>query len=111
MAMSKAVYVVYSRPSAPEREADFNDWYDHTHLGEVGAVPGVTGARRFRLAGAGNTGAGPALPEYLALYEIDADDPAETVAAIGKGVASGAIKMTDAIELDPLPITVLYQEL
>ena len=47
--MSKAVYVVYSRPSAPEREADFNDWYDHTHLGEVCAVPGVTGARRFRL--------------------------------------------------------------
>ena len=26
--MSKAVYVVYSRPSAPEREADFNEWYD-----------------------------------------------------------------------------------
>ena len=73
-------------------------------------MPGVTGARRFRLAGEG-PGGGAALPEYLALYEIDADDPAESVAAIGKGVANGTIKMSDAIQLDPLPLTVLYEEL
>jgi hypothetical protein len=107
--MSKAVYVVYTRPSAPEREDEYNEWYDLTHIPEVCAVPGIVGATRYRLVDVG-TGGGPALPEYLAIYEIDADDPPATVAAITKGVTDGSIKMTDALQLDPLPLTALYVE-
>jgi hypothetical protein len=106
--MSKAVYVVYTRPSTPEREDEYNEWYDGTHIPEVCAVPGVVGATRYRLNE--DAPGGTALPEYLALYQIDADDPTATVAAIGKGVADGSIKMTDALQLDPLPLTALYTE-
>jgi hypothetical protein len=49
---------------SPEIEDEFNQWYDHDHLPNLGAVPGVHSARRYRkLSGAGAT--------YLAVYEMD----------------------------------------
>ena len=50
---------------APEREAEFNEWYDKEHIPALAAVPGVLCARRFR--GTGNR-------KYVALYHLD--DPA-----------------------------------
>jgi hypothetical protein len=49
----------------PEREAEFNEWYDKEHIPALAAVPGVLCARRFR--GIGNR-------KYVALYHLD--DPA-----------------------------------
>jgi hypothetical protein len=47
---------------APEREAEFNEWYDKEHIPALAAVPGVLCARRFR--GTGNR-------TYVALYHLD----------------------------------------
>ena len=47
---------------APEREAEFNEWYDKEHIPALAAVPGVLCARRFR--GTGNR-------KYVALYHLD----------------------------------------
>src|SRR6185436_1388297 len=47
---------------APEREAEFNEWYDKEHIPALGAVPGVLCARRFR-GSSGNR-------RYVALYHI-----------------------------------------
>ena len=106
--MGKAVYVVYSAPSSPDQEAAYNEWYDRTHLGQVCEVPGVTGARRYHLQKDSAPLAVDGLPLYLALYDIDSDDPAECVAEIGRRAASGVIEMTSAIQLDPPPVTALY---
>jgi hypothetical protein len=46
---------------APEREAEFNEWYDKEHIPALSAVPGVLCARRFR--GTGNR-------RYVALYHL-----------------------------------------
>ena len=46
---------------APEREAEFNEWYDKEHIPALAAVPGVLAARRFR--GTGNR-------KYVALYHL-----------------------------------------
>ena len=46
--MPRALYIVNSRPSAPEREDEYNDWYTNTHLPEVLDIPGITAARRFK---------------------------------------------------------------
>ena len=46
---------------APEREAEFNEWYDKEHIPALSAVPGVLSARRFR--GTGNR-------RYVALYHL-----------------------------------------
>ncbi len=47
---------------APEREAEFNEWYDKEHIPALGAVPGVLCARRFR-GTSGNR-------RYVALYHL-----------------------------------------
>jgi antibiotic biosynthesis monooxygenase (ABM) superfamily enzyme len=52
---------------APEAEAEFNQWYDTEHLPQLGAVPGVMAARRYRRS------FGDA-PHYLAVYEFARPD-------------------------------------
>src|SRR5687768_15370040 len=54
---------------APDREAEFNDWYDKEHIPALAAVPGVLCARRFR--GTGNR-------KYVALYHLDSPDVVES---------------------------------
>jgi hypothetical protein len=103
--MSKAVYLVYSRASSPDREDEYNDWYDNVHLAEVCSIDGVSGASRFQLA---DDEADPGLHEYLAIYEFDADDPNTVVEAIMAAGIEGRFNMSDALQLDPPPVTRLY---
>ncbi len=49
--MTGALYVVHSRPSSPDKEDAYNDWYDDVHLKVVCSVEGVVGARRPRYLG------------------------------------------------------------
>jgi hypothetical protein len=103
--VTKAVFVVYSEPTTPQQEDEYNDWYDNTHLRQVCETPGFTGASRYYLHG----DAAPAgLPPYLALYEIEADDPEGSVKEMMGRVGTGEIEMTAAIKLDPPPVTTLY---
>ena len=52
----------------PAAEAEFNEWYDKEHLPQLGAVPGVLTARRFRAGG-------PDVEKrYLALYHLESVD-------------------------------------
>jgi len=55
---------------APEREAEFNDWYDKEHIPALAAVPGVLGARRFR-GTSGNR-------RYVALYHLATPEVVES---------------------------------
>ena len=64
--MAKGILLVESRPSAPERDAEFNEWYESVHMPEVLALDGFVSARRFRPVRPGEP--------YVAVYEIDADD-------------------------------------
>ena len=47
--MPKAIMFVQSRPSSPDREDEYNDWYSRVHLPEILAIPGFTAARRHPL--------------------------------------------------------------
>lgn len=55
----------------PEKEAEFNAWYDHSHVPNLVKIPGYRSGARFR------TFDHPALegrrqgPKYLALYELE----------------------------------------
>ena len=55
---------------APEREAEFNEWYDKEHIPALSAVPGVLCARRFR-ATDGNR-------KYVALYHLTGPEVVES---------------------------------
>lgn len=86
---------VESRPVSAEREDEYNEWYDGTHLGEVLALPGFVGARRFKPT----DGDGP----YVAIYEVDVEDLSTVMATLGEAAASGRLQMSDAMQMDPPP--------
>ena len=64
--MAKGIILVETYPSSPEREQEYNTWYDEVHLQELVALDGFVSARRLRPV----DGDGP----YVALYEIEGDD-------------------------------------
>jgi hypothetical protein len=57
---------------APEREAEFNEWYDTEHIPALAAVPGTLSARRFRTREDGR--------RYVALYHFASPEVPTTAA-------------------------------
>jgi hypothetical protein len=94
--MAKGIFIVESRPSSPDREAEYNDWYDQIHLPEVVALPGFVSGRRL----APVDGDGP----YVALYELDAEDLKAAVAGLNEAIRSGRMNMSDAFQMSPPPV-------
>ena len=93
--MGKFLMVVPSN-AMPGRDADYNEWYETFHLPEVCAIPGVKSGRRYEAIEGS-----PAKPDaqYLAIYEIEADDPAAVLAEIGRRSKAGEMKApTDALD-------------
>jgi hypothetical protein len=71
--VAKGIMVVESEPVDPGAEAEYDRWYREVHIPELLAVPGFSGARRYRVRedlGQGEN----RKPRYLTVYELDADD-------------------------------------
>lgn len=89
--MAKQLFLVLSEP-AEGREDDYNDWYENVHLDEVIGTSAITSAQRFVLA---DQRGKEAPHRYLAIYEVEADDPSEVFKSID---ARGAERqMSDAL--------------
>ncbi|HTT79229.1 MAG TPA: hypothetical protein VMF86_06080 [Stellaceae bacterium] len=56
----------------PEHENEFNEWYNSEHLPQLGAVPGVLCARRYRGSGA--------TQRYAAIYHLANPDVTNSAA-------------------------------
>ena len=77
--MPEAIFVVPTSCTDPARQDEFYDWYLYTHFHDLLETPGLVQAHRYRTL--------DPHPEavdarYLALYEIDSDDPAAVVRQI-----------------------------
>lgn len=83
--MPNCKLVTMTRP-LPGREAEYNDWYQNTHIPELVNTLKMKGAQRFKLV-AKMMGASEA--EYLAIYDIECDDPADFMHQMGEASASG----------------------
>ncbi|MDP7726371.1 DUF4286 family protein [Mycobacterium sp. TY814] len=95
--MAKGIIYVETYPSSPDREEEFNTWYDEVHLPELVALDGIVSARRLRPV----NGEGP----YVALYEIEGDD----LQAVLQGMGGAKLTMSSALQLDPPPIPRLLE--
>lgn len=99
--MAKGIMLVESVPSAPDREDEYNTWYDEIHIPELLALDGIVAARRLRPV----DGQGP----YVAIYELEGDD---LQAILDNMIANaGQLHMSDALQLDPAPIPRLLEYL
>ncbi len=79
----------------PGREAEFNEWYDQVHLGQVTDIDGFASAMRFPLAHMMSEG-----KSYmsLAIYEIETDDLEATLKELRR--RSGTDRLIVSAALD-----------
>ena len=88
------------------KDAEFNEWYQGTHLPQVCALPGVIGAQRYKRAAPLQD---PFDREYLAIYDIETDDIRELLGAFGAAAKSGQLTQTDSAD-NTKAYTVIFEE-
>jgi hypothetical protein len=107
--MSKrAVLLVSTNPASEAQTDEYNAWYTDVHIPQiVERVPGFVGCTRYVLHDSS-----PVRPDqrYLAVYEIEADDPGAALEALGAALAAGQLDMSPALKAEPAP-TSLFEAL
>ena len=96
--MAKYTFVVLSNPTTSGQEAEYNEWYNKIHIPDVLNVPGFVAAQRFKVADAQLADRAPA-HRYLALYEIETDDPRRSLDDLKKRIGTADMVMSDAIDM------------
>ena len=101
------IMLVFSEPVAG-REAEYDDWYEHTHLPELLALPGFVAAQRWSRSAAGPP-VGPACPHgNLATYELEGDGE-KAIATMMEATGSGALHMSDALDMAKVALWVFNE--
>ncbi len=84
MEESKVLLMVGVTCEDPEREREFNEWYDNVHLPEVCRAPGVKTASRYEIVERSE-----GYPTYLTLYELEANGGLEKYEAYRQEQSQG----------------------
>jgi hypothetical protein len=104
--MPKARMIVWSNPSEPSREDEFNKWYDTTHAPDVLKLAPFTSVQRFKVSDA-QFGPVDTPGSYLAVYDVDTEDLNQIPQIMMDAFTSGALPMNDV--LVPGPIVILEE--
>ncbi len=92
--MKKCLLLVMTN-AVEGKEREFNEWYTAQHIRDILKVSGVVSAQRFQFR------AGKEAYGFLALYELETDDPEGVLATIrerdrnGTHVISTAVNRSD----------------
>jgi hypothetical protein len=84
--------VVFS-DALDNRDDEFNAWYDNIHLKDVLAVDGIVAAQRFKLKTGDKW-------KYLALYELECDDPLPVIEELQSRAGTEVMPLTDAFDME-----------
>lgn len=103
--MRRFKMLVFSEPFAG-RDEEFNAWYSGRHLDDLCALPGFTAAQRFTLH---SVSMGSALNPYLAIYDLETDDPDRVIEEMFAARDTAAMPMSPAFNLDATTV-MLYEE-
>jgi hypothetical protein len=91
--MTAYALVVMSNP-AEGREDEYNDWYTNRHLPDVLNVDGFVAAQRFKVADEAAD-----IPfKYCAIYQVETEDLASTMAALQSRAGTEAMPLSTAME-------------
>lgn len=101
--MGKHLVMVKSK-AVDGKEAAFEDWYNSIHLGEVLALPGFLTGQQFRSPPEDDSAF-----SHFALFDVESDDINATLTNLGEAFASGKMTLTDALDVNTVPETVVYQ--
>jgi hypothetical protein len=103
--MAKFKLIALASPVAG-KEDEFHDWYQNTHLPQIIGLPGGVGAQRYKLVAKlmGNDE-----NEWLAIYDIEADDPMQFMGAMMEAAQGGKLTQTEANDMGKV-YTALFAE-
>lgn len=68
----KTIYVVRLNFNQPEKEAEFNRWYNEKHLPDFCRLPGVVGGTRYEIIRGRRLN-----QKYLTIYELGSEAAVE----------------------------------
>jgi hypothetical protein len=102
--MAKFKMIALTTP-VPGKEDAYHEWYQKVHLPQLTSFDGIDSAQRYKLV-AKMMGADD--NQYLAVYDIETDDPAKLLGAIGEASAAGKLTQTDASDMGTT-YTALFQ--
>jgi hypothetical protein len=108
--MAKALFLAWSNPVDEASEAEFSSWYEGTHIPQVrAAIPAISAVHRYRAA---DSPAAPGAPahRFLAVYELDTDDVAGAMAALGAAAAGGRFDQTPTMDVTANPPVLLWYQ-
>jgi hypothetical protein len=108
----KGIFLVLSQPSSEEADAEFNRWYDETHVPDSLLLPGFVKARRFKLADEQLLPDRATAPgfDYVTIYEIDGiDQVPDAQALLPKLMGVSAQFVSEALDRDTLRAFVFEQ--
>jgi hypothetical protein len=88
------------------KEKEFHEWYQNQHLPEMVSFPGMQGAQRYQL-NVKMMGADP--NTWLAIYDLEADDPMAFLGQVGAAAAAGKLTQSDASDMSKT-YTALFEE-
>ena len=91
--------IVFSAPT-PGKEDEYNDWYTNVHIPDVVRCEGFTGGRRYKM-GPGFDGP----HKYLAIYEMETDDPAATIAGMSAKAGTPELSISPALDAAGVSMT------
>jgi hypothetical protein len=79
------------------RRDELNEWFEKQHVPDLLKIPGFVSARRVAVR---PLAAREGIPvwDFMAIYEIDAEDIQAVIKESGIRMASGVIKMSDALD-------------
>ena len=87
-------------------EDEFNAWYTNEHLADIVAMPGFRSAKRWRLR---TLNMGAFSNKYLAIYDIDADDPEKAVDDMFALRDTPAMPLSPAFDLDTCNVAIFEE--
>ena len=94
--MPKAIMLVWSSPSDPSREDEYNKWYDSEHLPDVLKLAPFTGATRYKVSDA-QFAPVETPAKYIAIYDVDTDDLSTIPQTMADAFMSGQLPMNDVL--------------
>jgi hypothetical protein len=103
--MRKFKLIALTTP-VPGPEAAFHTWYQEHHLPEMVAFTGMLGAQRYKLT-AKLTGSDD--NPWLAIYDLETDDPMAFLGAVGAASAAGKLTPGNGADMGKT-YTALFEE-
>jgi hypothetical protein len=109
--MPKSMLLAWANPVDEASDSGFNAWYNDTHIPQVRAViPAITAVHRYRIADSPAGASASSVHRYLVVYEMDTEDVADAMAALGTAAATGRFHLTPTMDttVNP-PVLQWYQ--